>query len=120
MKELANRVPMNSIGGHEGRGFLRNIPARKNGEILVPARLTAKCWNVQKAPQEAQGARNIIGGDPHQLQVSADRAMSVERMAKRHQASVEAALAVMATPWIDTQQADNNISDAAPPGPSSS
>jgi hypothetical protein len=120
MKELANRVSMNSIGGYEVSGFLRNIPTRKDGEILVPARLTAKCWDVQKTPQEAQRARDMIGGDPHQLQVSADRAMSVEGIAKRHHASVEAALAVMATPWIHAQKADNNVCDAAPPGPSSS
>ena len=99
-----------SIAGGEPHLALRRVAQRKHREILVPARLAAERRNMQVPPDKPKQGVHVFGRNAFQCGIAADRAVSVERIAERHQPGVEASLAALTTPGVETERAQNVIS----------
>jgi len=51
----------------------------------------------------------VFGRNALQREIAADRAVGVERIAERHQPGMEAGTTALATPGVDTENAENMI-----------
>ena len=83
---------------------------REYREIFMPARSAAKSGNAQISPDESKRGVHVFGRNALQGKIPANRAVSVERIAQRHQPGVEAGPATLAAPWVNTDCSQDVIS----------
>jgi hypothetical protein len=71
----------------------------------MPAGLAAERRDMQMPPDKSKKGIHVLGRNAFQGRIAANRAVGVERSAERHQAGMEAGLAALATPGVETERA---------------